>query len=264
MNPPTFEVVHPRHPEVIFIFRGLLPHEGLSLYPLTQSEHTGSYLVESFTIACLNWFNITSNGENLACTEENKRIFASIPQNNHLISYLMRRAEELSHEYEREDSENLQKYLNFETGDTKYTEGSEEHQIDAGDPFHRNWCCKLEPENNVWELYGQTPPCHICPRRDFQLSTRNTFAMSRWNALDFVGRSRGMTEEPLRIESICDSLKYYGCGPESLMGSIMLEKIIKIESALFGYRLKKKAAAEKKQKMSENKANSQLTQRAGR
>jgi len=264
LQAPTFEVSHPKHPEVLFVFRGLLPHEGLSLFPLTKKEYGPSYLVESFTIACINWFNISKNGEDLPCTEENKRYFASISQNTHLINYLLQKAEELASENEREESENLQQYIDFEIGETRYTESSKEHQIDAGDPFHRTWCCKLSGDENVWTLYGQEPPCHICPRRDFQLTPINSYIIQVWHLLDFCGRNRGMQEEPLNAPSITEVLRYKGCPPESLMGSVILDKLIRLESALFGYRIKKKEKERKKAEMGKAKNEAAQVSRAGR
>ncbi len=117
------------------------------------------------------------------------------------------------------------------TGDLTYESDSPEHGIATGDSFKEEWCCKSP--NEVWGHFNQEPPCEICPRFEFQLFPANEYAYQRWQQLDYSGRSRGMSEEPLREEAIDACLSRYSINtPE------YYEKVLQIEMVLFGKRMK--------------------------
>ena len=121
----------------------------------------------------------------------------------------------------------------------------------AGDPFKEDFCCKSPKD--VWAAYGDEPPCEICPRYDFKLLPANEYAYQRWQQLDYSGRSRGMSEEPLREEAIDACLDRYGINtPE------FYEKVLSIEMVLFGKRMKER---EEKRKRDDNKRKSQQASR---
>lgn len=143
------------------------------------------------------------------------------------------------------------------TGDLTYEFDSPEHGISVGDPFKEEYCCKSS--NEVWASFDQEAPCEICPRFDFQLFPANEYAYQRWQQLDYTGRSRGMTEEPLREEAITACLLRYGVNtPE------FYEKVLQIEMVLFGKRMKDREDKRKREEAKRKSGQSSPSRRSSR
>ena len=251
ITPTLYEVKHPRYQEdgpflgVSFTLRSLNITESVNLLPLTESE-TGSYLLESFVICCVSWTNIYLDGEPLACTPENRRLFGNHNKITYLIPYLLKKVEEQQHQEDRERQENLDKFLHLETGEARYEKESKEHGIEVGMLFERMWCCQTP--DNVWSQFGDDPPCEVCPRNGFVLNPKNSFAYQRYQQLDFLGRSRGMQEEPLREEAITMNLQRYQCNVPWVY-----ETVVKMESILFSAKMRKREKERKKEEKGSQK-----------
>ena len=220
--------------------RSLSADESIGFYAQDSSSLDDfGYITQSFVRCCLDWTGIVENGTPLPCTEANKLRLAKHPHLYKLIAYLLSRVEQKHKDQEEDRIENLDLFLKLETGEAKYLGNDRNYGIDDSMSFRKDWCCQTP--DNVWELYGDEPPCHLCPKKDAHLSPLNVFAYQRWLQLDYSGRSRGMQEEPLREEAITMNLERYNANLP-----MIYETVLKIETTIFGHRLKKRESARKK------------------
>lgn len=256
LSAPAFTISHPRSKEagifkdVRFVMRALSSDESIGFYAQDSSSLDDfGYITQSFVRCCLEWTGILENGTPLPCTEANKLKLARHPLFYKLVTYLLNETETLHRQQETERAENLDTFLKLETGQAFYTGDDRSFGIDSSMPFRKDWCCHTP--DNVWELHGDEPPCHICPKKDATLTPLNVFAYQRWLQLDYSGRSRGMQEEPLREEAITMNLERYQANHPTIY-----ETVLKIETTIFGHRLKKREESRKREeRKSKAKAN---------
>lgn len=246
----SFKIIHPKHADVWFRMRGLTQTESISLIPYTKADiGDPNYLQEAFKLSCLDWDGLYYKNEKIIYNSENKIKVSQTQNIEILLQYLLRETEKMHSQSESERLENLTQYLKLETGEAKYEISVPDLGIEAGMPFTKNWCCKGGGEC-IWDHYGDEYPCVVmpgcCPMEGSELTPLNLWLYQRWLSLDFVGRSRGMQEEPLREEAIDRHLTRYGCNTPQAY-----ETILKIEAALFSDRARKR---EKDRKKSESNA----------
>ena len=249
---PSFKIKHPKHDKVWFQLRALSQSESISLIPFTESKNGDpTYLQEAFKICCLNWDGLYYREEKIIYNEENKIRVSKTKNIDLLLQYLLRETEKINAENEFERLENLNNYLKLETGEARYEIAIPDMGIEKGMPFEKIWCCKSGADC-IWTHYDEEPPCEViegsCPMLEAQLTPLNSFYYQRYQHLDFVGRSRGMQEEPLREEAIDRHLTRYGCNTPQAY-----ETILKIEAAIFSDRARKREKERKKDSTQENK-----------